>query len=51
VAKEGFSIKLETEKFNKGIQQLVRRYPDKVDLVLKKFALKLLRKIVLKSPV
>jgi len=43
---EGFSIKMETKKFNRNVTKLRRRYPDKTDVILKKFALDLLKNMV-----
>jgi len=43
---KAFTIRMETKKFNRHIQKMVKRYPDKANLVLKKFAFDLLKLIV-----
>ena len=43
---KAFTIRMETKKFNKHIQKMIKQYPDKANLVLKKFAFDLLKLIV-----
>ena len=46
MAEPAFSIKLETAKFNRHIQKMIRKYPEKTNVVLKKFAFDLLGRII-----
>lgn len=48
---KSFTMELETKEFNKHVQEFAKKYPDKARIVLKKFALDLLRKIIKNTPV
>jgi hypothetical protein len=44
-------MELETKEFNAHVQQMMKKYPKSAQVVLKKFALDLLRRIVMNTPV
>jgi len=45
MAKE-FTMKMETKRFNTHIQKMINKYPEKANLILKKFAFDLLKLLV-----
>ena len=48
---KSFTMDLETKEFNKHVRQFAKKYPEKARIVLKKFALDLLARIVKNTPV
>jgi hypothetical protein len=44
-------MELETREFNMHVQQFARKYPDRARIIIKKFALDLLARIVKRTPV
>jgi hypothetical protein len=51
VASKSFTIEVETKAFNEHIKQFMAKSSVGIDMVIKKFAFDLLRRIILKSPV
>jgi hypothetical protein len=48
---KAFTMELETAEFNSHVRRFAKKYPDKARIVIKKFALDLLARIVKNTPV
>lgn len=51
MAGPAFTMRMETARFNRHIQKMINKYPGKANIILKKFGLDVLKRIIQKNPV